>query len=104
MLPPDTPELAHCHATLLPIWELWTDGDPAMCQALDCQSADPAGRRVVRERLLARAQYLLDREDDRAPERRTATGPQPAAPPPSRSHVGRDQPVSDHGRSRRGRR
>jgi hypothetical protein len=29
MLPPDTPELAYCHGTLLPIWECWTDGDPA---------------------------------------------------------------------------
>jgi hypothetical protein len=66
MLPPDTPECAHCHATLLPMWELWTDGDPAMPRALEYASADPASHREVRHRLLARMQYLLALQDNNA--------------------------------------
>jgi hypothetical protein len=65
MLQLDAPERAHCRSTLLPIWELWTDGDPALRRALECL-ADPASHREVRKRLLARIQYLLALEDDSA--------------------------------------
>jgi hypothetical protein len=66
MLPAAAPELAYCRSTLLPSWELWTDGDVAMRRALECQSADPASHREVGGRLLARVQYLLALEDDGA--------------------------------------
>jgi hypothetical protein len=47
----DAPELAHCHATLLLIWELWTDGEPTLRRALESQSAGSGSHREVRERL-----------------------------------------------------
>jgi hypothetical protein len=31
-----------CQEQLLPIWEKWTDGNPALRRFLACQSADPA--------------------------------------------------------------
>jgi hypothetical protein len=74
MVPFDAPEFASCRTTLLPIWELWTDGDLAMRRALECASADPASHRVVSERLLARVQYLLAREDDSATTAAVRTG------------------------------
>ncbi len=34
--------LRYCRAALLPTWERWTDGNPALRRFLECGSADPA--------------------------------------------------------------
>ena len=54
----DTPALTYCRGVLLPIWERWSDGDPSMRRALDCQSAKMPlqSREEQRNRLFAAAQ------------------------------------------------
>jgi hypothetical protein len=64
MLPTDAPELACCHAALLPIWETWRDGDPAMRRALECESADPASHRERLGWLIVKVWHLLGLEKD----------------------------------------
>src|SRR5258708_7703639 len=34
-------QIAYCLEHILPIWERWTDGDPAVRRLLECESADP---------------------------------------------------------------
>ena len=53
--------LAYCRAVLLPIWERWTDGNPAMQRALDCESADPLTHEEYRNRLFAAQQGFAGR-------------------------------------------
>jgi hypothetical protein len=35
-------QIAYCREHMLPIWEYWTDGNPAFRQLLACENADPA--------------------------------------------------------------
>jgi hypothetical protein len=61
MPPSDSSALGYCHTVLLPVWERWTDGNPAMRWALDCASADPASHEEQRNRLFAAAQRFHGR-------------------------------------------
>jgi hypothetical protein len=62
----DSPARSYCYTVLLPIWERWTDGDPAMRRALECQSADPLTREEQRNRLFATAQRFHGRGEWRS--------------------------------------
>jgi hypothetical protein len=44
-------KLWYCRVILLPIWERWTDGHPALRRALECATADPDAQRQRQQRL-----------------------------------------------------
>jgi hypothetical protein len=52
--------LDFCQEQLLPIWETWTDGNPALRRFLECRSADPASHEE-RLQILVRASGELRR-------------------------------------------
>jgi hypothetical protein len=54
---------AYAYEHLLPIWERWTDGNPAMRRALDCESADPSTHEE-RRNILFQAQCLFQGRGD----------------------------------------
>src|SRR5260370_1612536 len=55
----------HCRNVLLPIWERWTEGNPALGRFLDGMSADPASR-VERLYRLVTTTETLRRQGQRA--------------------------------------
>ena len=55
----------HCRDVLLPIWERWTAGNPALGRFLDGTSADPASR-VARLHRLVTTTATLRRRGQRA--------------------------------------
>jgi hypothetical protein len=61
---------AYAYEYLLPIWERWTDGNPAMRRALDCESADPSTHEERRNTLF-QAQCLFHGRGD-SPTNRAA--------------------------------
>lgn len=63
--------LADCRTRLLPIWERWTGGDPALRGVLDCPSTD-TGRQEERLRLLIAATGELRGRGDGDPGVRAA--------------------------------
>ena len=56
-----TAQVAYARDRLLPIWELWTDGNPAMRRALECEGADPLTHEEQRNRPFATQQLFWGR-------------------------------------------
>ena len=55
------PHLIYAYTHLLPIWEIWADGNLAMRRALECESADPLSHEEQRNRLFAAQQQFWGR-------------------------------------------
>ncbi|MDB5057211.1 MAG: hypothetical protein JWO59_683 [Chloroflexi bacterium] len=56
-------QLEACHKFILPIWERWTDGNPAVRRLIECSSADP-NTYDERFRLLLNTTAELSRHSD----------------------------------------
>jgi hypothetical protein len=55
---------AYCLASIVPLWERWTDGNLAARRLLECMSADPASHEELLRRLLDTTQELGIRGND----------------------------------------
>jgi hypothetical protein len=54
----DGDQLTYCHHHVLPIWERWTDANPAMRRLIECNGADPRSCDELFRKLLAASREL----------------------------------------------
>jgi hypothetical protein len=62
-----------CREILLPIWERWTDGNPALRRALESEESDPGGLERSVEKLSEVVSYLTIRAPEAATGREAAS-------------------------------